>query len=241
MKKRIKLRDLTKEQWDNYVDNCKLTCDGCVFKPANCILSKYKGSWLNNKDMYSNKFLNQELEIDVPDILTKEEKEYLSNIIKPFRHRVISIDKIGYNGLYFISIKIQSRFTLNKIDHIDLPLFNTDMYKGMESNKEYTLADLRLFQENTKITLTEFWNSKEKLAIHCDTEEKANKLLTAFDKMGKKWVSGNSYLKVNCWDEYEKDTCYSNQYRYTEINFYKKDNYTIYEFEDVDFEELEND
>lgn len=88
-----------------------------------------------------------------------------------------------------------------------------------------------------KIKLSEFWNSKEKLAIHCKTEEQANKLLTAFDKMGERWASGSSYLKVNCWNGYEEDTCYSNNNRYTFINFYKENNYKIYEFEDVDFEE----
>ena len=247
MKRKIKLRDMTAEQWDkNRTSLCNLFsngyCENCVFQcVGGCSDSFYRSSWINHKDCYSDKILDREIEIEVPDILEEEEKRYLSNIIKPFRHRVINIVKIGYNDLYFISIKIQSRFTLNKIDHIDLPLFNTDMYEGMESNKNYTLKDLGLFQKNTKITLTEFWNSKEKLAIHCNTEEKANKLLTLFDKMGKKWFSGNSYLKVNCWDEYEKDTCYSNQYGYAEIDFYKKDNYTIYEFDDVDFEELEND
>lgn len=39
-----------------------------------------------------------------------------------------------------------------------------------------------------KITLTEFWNSKEQLVIHCDTEDKANKLLKTFDKLGIKYV-----------------------------------------------------
>lgn len=48
-----------------------------------------------------------------------------------------------------------------------------------------------------KITLSEFFKNDEKLAIHCDTEEKANLLLKAFDKMGKKWFAGNSYLERN--------------------------------------------
>ena len=88
-----------------------------------------------------------------------------------------------------------------------------------------------------KIKLSEFWNSKEKLAIHCKTEEQAIKLLKEFDKIDKKWASGNSYLEVNCWNEYEEDTCYSNSNGYTFINWYKKNNYKIYDFEDVDFEE----
>lgn len=95
--------------------------------------------------------------------------------------------------------------------------------------------------KNNKITLEEFWNSKEKLAIHCDTEEKANKLLKAFDKLGKKWAFGNSYLEENCWNGYEKYTCYSNNNGYTGINWFKANDYKIYEFEDVIIEDKEND
>lgn len=87
--------------------------------------------------------------------------------------------------------------------------------------------------EDNKITLKEFWNSKEKLAIHCDTEEKANKLLKAFDKLGKEWRSGNSYLELNCWNSYQKDICYNNDNGYSSINWCKENNCIIYEFEDV--------
>ena len=149
MKRKIKLRDMTKEQWDANRDSlCKFktmqSCDECIFKWVNCLKSSYKELWIYHKDLYSEKFLNQEVEIDIPNILTKEEKEYLSNIIKPFRHRVISIAKIGYNDRYFIAIRIQSKFTLSKMEHTDLPIFNTDMYKGMENNKDYTLKELGL-------------------------------------------------------------------------------------------------
>lgn len=37
------------------------------------------------------------------------------------------------------------------------------------------------------MTLEEFFKSKEGLAIHCDTEDKANRLLKAFDRLGEKW------------------------------------------------------
>lgn len=90
-----------------------------------------------------------------------------------------------------------------------------------------------------KITIKDFWNSKENLAIHCNTEEKADKLLEAFDKMGKKWCDGESYIEDNCWSEYKEHTCYDNDKDsgYSPVNFYNADNYTIYEFEDVIFED----
>lgn len=248
MKREIKLKDLTKEQWDNWVENncnLKMDCENCPIYRGNCDSSENEICWINNKDIYSDKFLDQEVEIEIEneELLSKEEKEYLSNIIKPFRHRVISIDKIGYNGLYFISIKIQSRFTLNKIDHIDLPLFNTDMYKGIESNKPYTLKDLGLFQENTKITLTEFWNSKEKLAIHCDTEEKATleKYYNMLEVEKQKENSINELpelfndlqkLLIEKWDEFDinyRDRLISEYKTLGHTEFYKNHSYACYD------------
>lgn len=40
-----------------------------------------------------------------------------------------------------------------------------------------------MFNINSK---EDFFNSKEKMVIHCDSEEKSNRLLKAFDKLGKK-------------------------------------------------------
>lgn len=85
-----------------------------------------------------------------------------------------------------------------------------------------------------KITLNEFWNDSELCAIHCDTEEKANILLKAFDKMGKKWCDGSSYLKYNLWGEYKEGTCYSNEGMYCYKKHYLGMNYKIYEFEEVE-------
>lgn len=83
------------------------------------------------------------------------------------------------------------------------------------------------------ITLKDFFKGDKKLAIHCDTEEKANVLLKYFDKMGKKWCNGVSYLRRNNWETHEEETCYSNDRRFGRKEFYQGMNYKIYEFEDV--------
>ena len=84
--------------------------------------------------------------------------------------------------------------------------------------------------KNKKITLNEFWNMPEICAIHCKTKEEAVKLLTAFDKMGKKWWSNESYLEKNRWGTYEEKTCYSNEGMYCKKEYYLS---KVYEFEDV--------
>ena len=68
-KKKVKLRDLTKEQFEKYCKNFtgKYTygtnCDKCVFHNVSCN-SWYDSCWIKHKDLYSDKFLEQEIEVE---------------------------------------------------------------------------------------------------------------------------------------------------------------------------------
>ena len=101
----------------------------------NCYGVRYKG-W-----RYSYWFTVHDLE-EVKDILTAKEKEYLSNIIKPFRGRVTNIKKFeDYRDRQkeYITIYIKNDFEIN------LPNFEKNtMYKNMEIDKAYTLEELGL-------------------------------------------------------------------------------------------------
>ena len=146
MKKKIKLRDMSKEQWEKFECGSNLRCEKCIFNPINCCQDVYRLDWTKHKDLYSDKFLNQEIEIEVPDILTKEEKEYLGAVIRPFRNRVISISKYFYvlDNVYSIEIYIKSIMGIFSTENIKLPLFKNEMYEKMEIDKKYTLEDLGL-------------------------------------------------------------------------------------------------
>lgn len=148
MKRKIKLRDMTKEQWD---ENKGIECDkhkccnDCKFRYINCDISTNEVSWVNHKEMYNDKFLDTEIEIEEPNILNEKEKEYLSAVINPFRDRVISIEKAGYSDFMFLSINIHSISVLRNKEIINLPMFQKDtMYKNMIDNFKYTLEELDL-------------------------------------------------------------------------------------------------
>lgn len=83
------------------------------------------------------------------EILTKEEKEYLEAVIRPFRDRVKYIKNThAHDSLCFISIILTDKLQKDLNEAICLPFFNVDtMYKGMELDKEYTLDELGLFKE----------------------------------------------------------------------------------------------
>ena len=101
----------------------------------------------------------QFVEIEVPDILTKEEKEYLANVIKPFKDKVTSISKkqvanlinLGLGGAvcrlgYYINIQVKDDFFASGFhQNIELVRFEENtMYQGMEIDKQYTLEELGL-------------------------------------------------------------------------------------------------
>lgn len=151
MKIKKKLKYLTPEEFYNWEkENCNHTeCNACPFKSANCNLYD-EDSWVNYKELFSDKFLNQELEINPLDILDRKEKEYLRNVIKPFRDRVKSIAKQNYtNGYDYISISvsypINDCFDCFGTDSLFLPVFkNGTMYNNMKVGKNYTLEELGL-------------------------------------------------------------------------------------------------
>lgn len=149
MKRKIKLRDMTKEQWDIYGKNiCKLygCCRNCILRILKCSKSNFESSWINHKEMLSNKILDMEIEIEEPDILEEVEKRYLRAVIRPFRDRVISISKYFYvfDNAYAIDICVLSSVGNFEKEITRLPLFRNEMYKGMEKNKPYTLEELDL-------------------------------------------------------------------------------------------------
>lgn len=72
------------------------------------------------------------------EILDKQEKNYLSAVIRPFRDRNIVIAKKFNRVGTYIKIMVDDEAVL-------LPYFEKDkMYKGMKVDKEYTLEELGL-------------------------------------------------------------------------------------------------
>lgn len=100
----------------------------------------------------------------------------------------------------------------------------------------YSYEDIQKMVKKAKrtITLVDFFKQKDRRVIHCDTEEKANKLMIEFNKLGKKWRAGNSYaVNDNQWNVYRTKTCYSNKGSYADLDCYKRINDVIYEFDDI--------
>ena len=72
-------------------------------------------------------------------VLDEVERKYLSDVIKPFGHRVSYIVKRMNGSGYYIAI------ILNNFDVMNLPYFTRNtMYKGMTVGRQYKLKELGL-------------------------------------------------------------------------------------------------
>lgn len=93
------------------------------------------------------------------------------------------------------------------------------------------------------MTLNEFLNNIDDLYISCPTYEEAVALCMAFQKRGKKWRSGSSYVQCPSFRWYEENTVYSNKGAYASTSFARNQGYTIYKLNEINeykFEILEN-
>ena len=86
-----------------------------------------------------NDILNGQYKIvKLPFALTKEEKDYLSGVIKPFRDKIEYIKRLTFDSVDSIQIITEKGITA-------VIFFETDTrYKNMEPDREYTLAELGL-------------------------------------------------------------------------------------------------
>ena len=83
------------------------------------------------------------------NILTPKERKYLYDFLRPFRNRVLCIQKTCEpNNLCYLEIIMIGLKEVSYREYILLPYFhNGDMYVGMEPDREYTPEELRLYHE----------------------------------------------------------------------------------------------
>lgn len=98
------------------------------------------------------RLLNGKYEIEQP-ILDNVEKRYLEGMLRPFKDRVEFIEKCeqhmsGKGYKEYIIIAISSNIRYSNHEYVIMPFFDKGtMYKGMESEKKYTLEELGLFED----------------------------------------------------------------------------------------------
>ena len=111
-------REIYKIKNREYAHDCCENCDECYDRCIRWLAEEYK-----------------------EPVLDDVEKEYLSAVIKPFRNHVTSVRK-WFNGIdYQIIISLDHSDNLCQLPRFPL---SSEMYKGMDSKKWYSLQELGL-------------------------------------------------------------------------------------------------
>ena len=101
-----------------------------------------KASFVTLCNLLNGKYEVVKLSKQPSPILTEQERNYLSKVIKPFREKILHISKLSSKDGESICIDIRYDW---EEDSIMLPKFATGtLYKGMEIGKEYSVKDLGL-------------------------------------------------------------------------------------------------
>lgn len=154
IKENKKLNELTYDEYA-YFKNFECgycgACDSCPFRTGNCESPDSKDSWFNNKEMYSEQFLNQVLPVN-KELLDEEDRRYLTNmynLINVRNYEIYSIHKCieSFLGkkIGFISITFKSNVEFYGCERFCGPLFNPEeRFKNLEIDKNYKLEELGL-------------------------------------------------------------------------------------------------
>lgn len=140
---KIKLRDMTIEDMKVFDEKVcgKILCSECIFSKVPC---ENDNCWVRHKELYSDEFLNQEIDLPEHYLLTEKDRAFLLDKI-----REIDYDIIGVVKTRFDMIEIQLRWGINQIFRIQYPPFkNNYMFRNLEKDKLYSLEDLGLNEEN---------------------------------------------------------------------------------------------
>ena len=115
-------------------------------------------------------------------------------------------------------------------------LWELDKASQLEEKSTKPIEEKSTKPKDYKITIGEFFASYKLLAIATPTEEQAKILCRVFDKMGKKWLFGKSYLEETNWNDKKEETAYSNHGNHGSSKFYLKEGVPVYSFDEVDME-----
>jgi hypothetical protein len=110
----------------------------CPFAHVLCN-ERDENCWLYNKEDFSDKFLDQTIEIEVPDLLTEEEKALLNKLIGLSAFKIHGINFIICDGYVLVEL-----ITANPCEQNDFFHFKKGMFKGIEETKRYAPSDLGL-------------------------------------------------------------------------------------------------
>lgn len=140
-----KLKDITIKEYENFYEkNCKerKNCEHCcLLNPIIWCNPRFLNCWIYHKEIFNKRFLNQVVDLDPLVYFDETEKEYLHNLLRPFKGRIVYIVKASATDIKkeYLAIGISSFENGNAEHSIVLPPFDRGtMYLDLEVNKVYS-------------------------------------------------------------------------------------------------------
>ena len=102
-------------------------------------------SLISKHELTLGAFLKREYVHYEEPVLNEVEKKYLETALRPFRKRIISIEKTALlNNKCYLRVMLDNMLG----DIMTFPYFKQgEMYNGMEYDKQYSLKELGLYEE----------------------------------------------------------------------------------------------
>ena len=101
----------------------------------------YKGEW--DWDIEDLVYEDYEFYEEPKPVLDAEEKKYLEGVLRPFKDRIMHIEKCGY---YSSKVEYITVYFVDTV-RMTFPHFDAgEMYQGMKLDKKYSLKELELFE-----------------------------------------------------------------------------------------------
>lgn len=106
---------------------------------------------------------------------------------------------------------------------------NLNDLEWMTEQRDKLQAEVvRLKAEQMKTPVFDWDAFKQgKIAVHCDTEEKAKAFLKECHDRGLTWRDGESLLSKSIWDVYREETCYTSEVTFSPKSHFEEEGYTI--------------
>lgn len=149
-----KLKDLTYDDYAHFKSfECGYygKCDNCPFRTGNCESPDSPDSWFNNKEMYSEDFLNQEMSVD-KELLSEEDRKFLKlmyELVNVENKDIYSICKVVSSFLGekvgYIELRFNSNIAIYGEERFLSPLFNPEeKFLKLDIGRNYKLEELGL-------------------------------------------------------------------------------------------------
>ncbi|MCH5179928.1 MAG: DUF3850 domain-containing protein [Erysipelotrichales bacterium] len=222
----------------SYIDNHSIYCPECgelltLHKSDELFSEKYRNRTIHYLKI--DEYYYQYIQCNLKRFeLRKNDRNYKVGDLIIFKRIVNYTNYILIRDEHVVVYKID--YVLNNVPEYGLDNDYCILSISRAFKCDYMTNSHLLVIKQDSIRLNDFFESDELLCIHCSTSHQAEILLKAFNDLGKKWSTCESYIENSKFNIYGTNTIYFNDGTYGDLSLAIEENYRIFHFDNVIFE-----